>query len=294
MEKTRINDGKNVILRLESESVPDKMYEIRMILHSRPQGLLSFRTEETPEGLRCDYAVTGLKCLKECAEEEDTDYLYSVIFSLERLSDILYEYLLSPDRVMLDPETIFLKKETGVVYFCYFPGKTSTFQEALQSLMEFFLRIRNPADEEGVLLLYGLYQRSREADVTMNALAEYWRETEAKYKEEERMRAEEPDRSNAYADMRSWQEESTDRQRIYEDLGLEVPDSGSGPGRRKRKPETTKEMVPPPEPPIYGKAQEEGEEAGKKPDIMSFLKQNYLQTAALVLVIGLIIWLILQ
>ena len=176
MEKQILDDGRSRYLRLEDESVPENMYEIRMINHNKPEGLLVFHMEETGKTVQYDYFISGLSSLKSCAEEDDTDYLYSVIFALEHLSDVFYEYMLSPDRLELDPETIFVRKETGSLYFCYYPGKKSSFQQSLQELMEFFVKVMDPNDEPSVLLLYGLYRKSREENVTMKTLAEFWRE----------------------------------------------------------------------------------------------------------------------
>ena len=293
MEKTLINDGKNRQLRLEKDPVPEKMYEVRMILHNRPQGLLPFRTEETPEGLRCDYHIMGLKSLKESLEEEDTDYLYSVLFSLERLAGIFYEYLLSPDRLMLEPDTIFLKKETGMVYFCYYPGKTDTFQEALQALMEYFLKIRNPSKEEDVLLLYGLYQRSREADVTMTSLAEYWRETESRLKaekKEEEERLYEGSVSEVRPPDHIYEDPGGDM-RIYDDLGLQIPerDSPFAHWKKRNEPVIPEEAFRP-----YDKEPGKEDEAEGIDTVKQYIKQNYIQLAAVVLVLGFIIWFLLN
>ncbi|MBR0086811.1 MAG: hypothetical protein IJL98_03620 [Lachnospiraceae bacterium] len=176
MEKQILDDGRSRYLRLEDESVPENMYEIRMINHNKPEGLLVFHMEETGKTVQYDYFISGLSSLKSCTEEDDTDYLYSVIFALEHLSDVFYEYMLSPDRLELDPETVFVRKETGSLYFCYYPGKKSSFQQSLQELMEFFVKVMDPNDEPSVLLLYGLYRKSREENVTMKTLAEFWRE----------------------------------------------------------------------------------------------------------------------
>ncbi|MBQ1376784.1 MAG: hypothetical protein IIY77_02335 [Lachnospiraceae bacterium] len=183
MEKQILDDGRSRYLRLEDESVPENMYEIRMINHNKPEGLLVFHMEETGKTVQYDYFISGLSSLKSCTEEDDTDYLYSVIFALEHLSDVFYEYMLSPDRLELDPETIFVRKETGSLYFCYYPGKKSSFQQSLQELMEFFVKVMDPNDEPSVLLLYGLYRKSREENVTMKTLAEFWRERNLLYQE---------------------------------------------------------------------------------------------------------------
>lgn len=174
MKETMVRDGKHVFLRLEAEEGFDEGYEFRMITNNRPERLLKMSVSREGRSVFLDYNVSGLVSLESCAEETEA-LLYAVISALEKTGGILSEYLLSPDRLSLSPSHVFVRKETGQVWFCYVPGKEGSFRDSVTELMEFFMKKAAPSEPAEVLLLYGLYQKSREENVTPESLAEYWR-----------------------------------------------------------------------------------------------------------------------
>jgi len=286
MEKRILEDGKDRILRLSAEPETDLAYELRMISHSQPKELLPVRVNRVPGHTDYDYPVTGLASLKDCEGRDSADYLYSVIFALERLGETLSEHLLSADRVVLDPELIFLKKETGTVSFCYFPGKERPFQDALQSLMEYFLNIIEPLGEAEVLLLYGLYQKAREPNAGPGTLADFWRENRGNEKiREEETRALAPREPGTLT-----QSEREDRA-IYRELGLQE-DAVSRPFLRWK----AREEPVSDETDSFGEIgtekEKEAEEISKDSKLLRFIRKNGLEmAAAAVVAAGLIVYL---
>lgn len=222
MEYSFYEDGRNRFLRLKAEPSEEEAFEARMIMNNQPEGLLRMHPVENETGVFYDYNVSGLVSLKDCESEALLgNYLRCIIFRMEVLADILYEYMLSPSRVRLEETMIFLRRETGQVFFVYDPSKKEILRESLERMMEYFLKRLNPVEEKEVLLLYGLYAKSREPHVAMGTLAEYWRESVGSEQEI----TEEPQVKPA----------SDDDLRIYEELGLESPE-----GRMKEKPEDGK------------------------------------------------------
>jgi len=220
MDRTLIEDGNNLYIRMDAEADPGGLYELRMISHNQPKELVPMHVSGEKGHTVFDYNITGLASLRDCEGKDSAEYLYSVIFALERLGETLEEHLLSADRVILDTDMIFLRKETGAVCFCYFPGKSGSFQDSVQSLMEYFLKIIEPLNEEEVLLLYGLYQKTRENNVRPRTLADFWRENRGREKlpEEDRSTIAEARAANAGLPVpRTGKAEAA----IYRDLGLE-------------------------------------------------------------------------
>ena len=176
MEAEYYEDGKNRFLRIRAE-VPEKdSFKIRMINQNPIESLL--RLHLTTDGDRTcyDYNITGLLSLKEASDETlQGRFLYTLVFSLERLSRALDAHMLVPEELLLDPRYIYLQMDAGMMFFCYCPGCSAPVQEGLQKLMEYFLMKMDPVQEEEVLLLYGLYQRSRLPDTGLATLASYWR-----------------------------------------------------------------------------------------------------------------------
>lgn len=182
MTENYISDGKNCYLRLEA--MYDNGYEFRMIRQNQPEMLLDFHPSGSAERA-LDYNVTGLASLFSLRESSVFNYLYPVLYALERLGGILRSYLLRPEGLVLRPETIFLKRNTGQFYFCYVPGQVTPLRNNLMTLVEFFMKYAEPGSESEVLLLYGLYQKGREETASLQDLAAYYREALKKPEAEE-------------------------------------------------------------------------------------------------------------
>jgi len=280
MDRKILEDGNERILRMMTEPDTEHVYELRMISHSHPRELLPVRISGEQGLSACDYNITGLASLKDCEGQDAADYLYSVVFALERLGETLGEHLLSPDRVLLDPETIFLKKETGTVSFCYFPGKKGGFQDSLQALMEYFLKIIEPLGEAEVLLLYGLYQKSREPNVRPGTLADFWRDTRgnAPIPEDDTLTLA-PRGAGAPALS------SRDDPAVFRDLGLE-DSTVSRPFLkwRSRQEAVFEDVEDIQESPSAPETATDGEVIRRQPDVRRFFKKNVIEIAATVIV----------
>ena len=210
MNGNYVQEGKYSFLRIEAVNEADERFEVRMITNNQPEMLLKMVVTREGGQSFFDYNITGLSSLSSAAEEAAT-YLFSVISGLERLGEVLPEYLLSSDAVSLAPEHIFVRKETGQVFFCYLPGREGSFQESVRAMMEFFMKYAAPSDPEEVLLLYGLYQRSREEDVRPESLAELWRDKKSSSQKKEELPVIE-EQIVAFPD-----------EDIYAELGMEQP-----------------------------------------------------------------------
>lgn len=176
METQYFQDGSAKFLRLKAAE-PDKQgFKIRMINQNQPDALLTLHLTAEEEQTYYDYNITGLVPLTEASDESmQARFLYSTVFSLERLAGTLESHMLQQEEVLLEPSMIYLKMDLGKMYFCYLPGHSSNVQESVQKLMEYFLKKVNPVQEEEILLLYGLYQRSRLPDTDLSTLAGWWR-----------------------------------------------------------------------------------------------------------------------
>ena len=220
----RYSNGKSVMLRLtdNEKSLSESLFEIKMINANQPAGLLPMHIFHEKDQVIYDYDITGLRSLKDSeGDEVQVDYLYSLITALARESEILTEFMLSPDKLQLSPETIFFKQWAGEVFFCYDPGKTESLQVSLQRLMEYFLKKLDPKEEEDILFIYGLYQRTREPMVTLASLNEFFLENREKYLKigEEREKKQKAAQEKHESDSVELIAENS----VYEDLGLEKP-----------------------------------------------------------------------
>ena len=178
-----IEDGQDRLLVLAEDPEKTDRTEIRMLGDYAPEGLLRMRFRRSPECLSVLYTVSGLQTLSEAMREESQEaLLYAVISALSGIGPVLREHFLSLQQLSLQPEEIYLNSEQKV-RFLYRLVPERSFQQSLQSLMEYFLRQMNPQEEEEVLLLYGLYQKSREEQAAADTLLRYYEGHRKKQKE---------------------------------------------------------------------------------------------------------------
>lgn len=220
----RYSDGKSIYLRVSgsAETMAENLYEIKMINANKPAGLLPVHISRSEDGVFCDYEITGLRSLKDSeGDAVQVDYLYSLITAMAKEAEVLAEFMLDPNKLLLTPETIFFRPWAGEVHFCYDPGKNEPLQSTLRSLMEYFLKKLDPKDEEDILFMYGLYQRTREPMVTLTSFHEFFLENRERYlkigeEREQRLLEQKKKESEAALSVEQITENS-----LYEELGLE-------------------------------------------------------------------------
>lgn len=171
-----IRDGKNCYLRVLLEDGTEPGYEIKMINRTQPGHFLRISLMEQYHRLYLDYNITGLVPVSEVEKNDLLTYLYAIISSLSRLGEECAEYLIPAEKVDLSPEHIFLRMETGQIYYVFSPEKQETQQESLQLLLEHFMKNANLVHEEDVLNVYGMYQKTLEKNVTFQGLYDYLKE----------------------------------------------------------------------------------------------------------------------
>ena len=150
--------------------------ELGMLENSTVAGLVPMELYETGNTVFCAYREDGLSVLENLATPESGNlYLYAVIYALSLIGKELREHFLDENRLSLLPQEIYIDETAGKVLFIYDPAKKALFRESLQQLMEYFLKVINPAEESRILFLYGLYRKSREEHVLPETLLYYWK-----------------------------------------------------------------------------------------------------------------------
>ena len=213
-----VRDGKNVYLRIRLDPGFEAGFAFRMIASVQPSCLLPVGIVREGHEVLADYRISGWTALTSVPGEDLPGLLYGLVSALKNAADELSECLLTADDLSLEPHRIFLKRETGEIRFCYLLEGAMPFGESLQGLMEFFMRMSKPSGEQEVLLLYGLYQKSREENVTPEVLSDF----RAELLKGKKAASPEPERRAAFS-LEASEDESRE---IYERLGLnteEIP-----------------------------------------------------------------------
>ncbi len=173
-----VDDGKDLFLIREFRENETEHMALRMLGSYAPKGLLPVRFRRETDRITAQYRVSGLLSLTEAMKDSDQEtILRAVTAAISDIGPVLQAYFLSLGQLSLEPSEIFLDTRKSV-HFLYLLSAERNFQQSLQSLMEFFLRKMNPREEDRVLLLYGLYQKSREETVGSDSLFRYYQEWE--------------------------------------------------------------------------------------------------------------------
>lgn len=154
-----IRQLKNSYMRIELEKGLEQTEE-EMLSRNSIQGILPFGWQREDEKILLRYDITGKLALDAWLEDKKADDR----LWLQLLSGIcntvkqLEKFLLSPEGILLCPETIFCDYKTESVYFCYVPGDEGAFIERLRQLTEYLLTKTDHKNKEAVDFAYGLYE----------------------------------------------------------------------------------------------------------------------------------------
>ena len=165
-------DGKTYLLLKKTREA----YEEQMIQRNHISGILPMVRSERTDCYK--YEITGKKNLAMTFErvpmnaEQVERVLRSILDTLEGGK----EYLLSEDNYLLCPEHIYLRLPEYEVSLCYYPEYNIPFAEQLGKLFEALLNRVDYREDKAIALVYALYMRLQELDMTSERIREVLRE----------------------------------------------------------------------------------------------------------------------
>lgn len=183
-------------MRMELEHPLSKTEEA-MLEHNVIEGILPVCWQQENDKYLLRYDITGKQALDGVLENcmADEKLLRSLLVGIYVAVKQLEKYLLSQERVLLLPETIFFDCKTETMHFCYFPEGTETLQERFAKLMEYMLAKTDHKNILAVQMAYGVYEEIKKPSFCMEDLQVYLQGRKAQEKEEIKV-VEEEDVSN--------------------------------------------------------------------------------------------------
>lgn len=157
---------------LESESVVKKNFEMKMMEQNQIKGLLPLEIKEGENGTSYRYLITSLTALSDILEWKklNEDDLRKMIIEFHKLMYVLPEYLLDEERVMIDPEFIFVNPKDETWNFCYTFEKKKSAREQLREFLSQILSHINHDDHNAVVLGYQLLKVSQKEEFVYSDL----------------------------------------------------------------------------------------------------------------------------
>ena len=170
LETEIMHDIQKNYLVVHGEKEPD--YMLKMLEGNRIQGFLNLEVRVLDNKQEYYYDVTGKETLLQWTKREKLDATEIRNMVADILTGIgkTTEYLLVPEHFVLEPEYIYVDKETKNVSLCYTCKYEKNLNHQLTELFAFFMNVVDYEDLEAVDLVYGLYDVSREEHCTLTSL----------------------------------------------------------------------------------------------------------------------------
>ncbi len=179
MEVSYKRDATHNFLVLQPDGEVDmKAYPLRMVLGNAIPGLLPCKPQKVDGKVLFYYDVTSRQRLLDTYEKLGYKELKGLCQGFLKIFEQMNMYLLDADRLILDMEYIYLDRQEGKIYLCYFPGFHKPICEQLRCFTEHLLLHIDHGDPKGVVLGYGLYRMTVEGGFQMEALGELLRKSE--------------------------------------------------------------------------------------------------------------------
>ena len=147
---------------LDGDKYPEN-YETEMMRSNNINALLPFYAVEKDGKTQYWYDITGQKSLEEYLIQEgiDLDVLYKIFVYLKLAVDEIQNYLIAEEHILMQPDTVFIKKENeGGIGLCYFPQNNTDIP--LLPIGEYLINNTDHRDKEVTLICYKLYEMIQE------------------------------------------------------------------------------------------------------------------------------------
>lgn len=147
-------------------------YQAKMMAGNAVDHFLKCELKQVDGGVEYRYQITSMRTLEESMARTSfaAQDIRKLVESLEQAVRMLGEYLLSEDKILLDPRRIFCRLSDGKLYFCYYPDKEENFSDSMKAFLPYLLKKADHEDRDAIILAYSLYQAGLEERVTVEDL----------------------------------------------------------------------------------------------------------------------------
>lgn len=183
-----------VYLHLTVDKKYEEDYQMWMFRENQIAGVLNVEGCSVEGKARYTYEVGGFTSMSKMFEKKamEKGTILEVISGLLGAIEILQEYMLNPDCLLLDPEYIFFR--AGQWYFCYLPVFETDLEKSFHRLTEYFVKTLDYGDLEGIFLAYELHKATLQEHYDLRFIMEDYKQHEQERKQAERKEKEERQR----------------------------------------------------------------------------------------------------
>ncbi len=211
--ETKLN---RVCLHIYKEEHYEEDYQMPMLRQNRLEGILEVEGCEVGGSARYTYEISGMISMKTMYENTNMkkQEIESVITRILEVTETLQCYMLNPNCLVLKPEYIFYKENNW--YFCYFPGMEEDLCKLFHELTEYFVKMLDYQDTEGIFLAYELHKATLQEHYDLELIMKEYRNRESERKklirEKNSIRQEKENKENVRRKSRD--EKPDDKRRV--------------------------------------------------------------------------------
>lgn len=143
----------------EPENASWDPYVLPMICRNSIPGLLKVSCRDMNGHRKLIYDISARQSLEKLLEGNalSRDLLYHLLHSLRLCTQQLYEYLLEPDWIVLEPACIFTDLQKQQFVFCLNPFHSQPLQNSIRALLDGLLTMVDYEDQKLVETLYSVH-----------------------------------------------------------------------------------------------------------------------------------------
>ena len=145
---------------LEDDSLFLEDYQLKMLEINRPHSFLPVKGRGINGKSKYVYLINTKQNLLAAYKTSHVSgiELEQLLLSIKTCIEEAERYLLEVDRIMLDPEHIYVDR--GKYYFCYYPPKEGTLHGDFQELAEFVVKNADYSDDACVRMAFSLHKEA--------------------------------------------------------------------------------------------------------------------------------------
>lgn len=170
--ETKLN---RVCLHIYKEEPYEEDYQMPMLRQNRLDGILEVDGCEVEGKARYTYEISGMVSMKSmyeniCIKKQE---IQNIVTRILEVTETLQKYMLNPNCLVLKPEYIFCKD--GQWFFCYFPDMKEDLCRLFHELTEYFVRMLDYEDTEGIFLAYELHKATLQEHYDLDLIMKEYR-----------------------------------------------------------------------------------------------------------------------
>ena len=177
--ETKLN---RVCLHIYREEHYGEDYQMPMLRQNQMDGILEVDGCEVEGRTRYTYEISGMISMKSmyentCIKKQE---IQSIVTRILEVTETLQKYMLNPNCLVLKPEYMFYKD--GQWFFCYFPDMKEDLCRIFHELTEYFVRMLDYEDTEGIFLAYQLHKATLQEHYDLDLIMKEYKSHEAERK----------------------------------------------------------------------------------------------------------------